>query len=102
MSRKPTKRAPSDVTAGKAWEAIMEIATQNCLIVNAYGGVATLAMPDEQRKAGLRERILLAHCCHDHKYDPIVAHDLLVRRHLRQRQTSGRGVDVLTLQEVET
>lgn len=53
--------APSDVDAAKAWTQIMAIAERHCLIVQAYGGVATLAMPDEQRASGIRERVLLAH-----------------------------------------
>ena len=39
----------------------MEIASSHALIVQAYGGVATLALPADQRTAGLRERVLAAH-----------------------------------------
>ncbi len=56
--RKP--EAPSDEQAGKAWDRIMEIASKHALIVQAYGGVATLAVPYEQRKAGVREACLEA------------------------------------------
>lgn len=62
MSYVATKgRAPSDQQAEKAWDQIMELARANALIVDAYGGVATLAVPSEQRKAGIRERVLRAH-----------------------------------------
>ncbi len=40
----------------------MRIAEEHVLIVQAYGGVATLAMPEEQRKANVREQTLRAHC----------------------------------------
>lgn len=53
-------RAPTDAMAATAWDQIMRIAEANALIVQAYGGVATLAMPDEQRKAGIREQTLRA------------------------------------------
>ena len=52
--------APSDENAATAWKKIMEIAEKHALIVQAYGGTATLVMPDEQRKAGIRERVLSA------------------------------------------
>jgi len=50
----------NDEACGKAWDQIMKIAREHCLIVQAYGGVATLAVPEEQRKAGIRERCLRA------------------------------------------
>jgi hypothetical protein len=50
--------APADADAEKAWDQIMAIARNNALIVNAYGGVATLALPDEQRKASCRDQCL--------------------------------------------
>jgi len=50
--------AAGDDTAEEAWDAIMGIARDNGLIVQAYGGVATLAIPREQRSAGVRERVL--------------------------------------------
>jgi len=55
---KPTRKTPTDAAAEKAWVEIMKLAEENALIVQAYGGVATLAMPDEQRKGGIRERTL--------------------------------------------
>ena len=55
-----TRPTPTDEAAEKAWEKVMEIAEANGLIVQAYGGVATLAVPEEQRKAGIRERVLRA------------------------------------------
>jgi hypothetical protein len=51
-------KAPDDATAEQAWTEIMRIAERHALIVDAYGGVATLAVPEEQRKAGLREKVL--------------------------------------------
>lgn len=51
-------RAPNDAAASRAWEQIMKIAQKHALIVQAYGGVATLAVPEEQRKAGIRNRVL--------------------------------------------
>ena len=53
--------APSDAACAKAWEKIAGIATAHCLIAQAYGGVMTLAMPEEQRRAGIRRRTLEAH-----------------------------------------
>lgn len=50
--------APSDEEAAKVWKQIMDLAAPCALIVQAYGGVATLAMPDEQRKAGIRNQTL--------------------------------------------
>lgn len=54
----PSRPAPSDEEAGAAWDQIMAIAEKNALIVQAYGGVATLAIPSEQRTAGCRENVL--------------------------------------------
>ena len=51
-------KAPTDAMAEAAWDQIMKIAKANALIVQAYGGVATLAVPSEQRKAGIREQTL--------------------------------------------
>ena len=53
-------RAPTDEQADKAWTEIMAIAKAHALIIQAYGGVATLAVPMEQRKAGLRNQALAA------------------------------------------
>lgn len=51
--------APDDEAAGRAWDQIMRLAQDHALIVQAYGGVATLAIPREQRAVeGLRERVL--------------------------------------------
>lgn len=52
--------APPDAAAEKVWDQIMALASRNALIVGAYGGVATLAIPSEQRKAGVRELVLRA------------------------------------------
>jgi hypothetical protein len=51
---------PGDKAAAEAWIQIMALAEAHALIVQAFGGVATLAMPDEQRKAGIRDRVLRA------------------------------------------
>jgi len=59
---KRTRPALSDEQCEKAWDKIMAIAREHCLVVSAYGGVAQLAIPDEQRKSGLREQVLRAHC----------------------------------------
>ena len=53
--------APTDAEAARLWDQCMKLAEQGCLIVYAYGGVATLSMPEEQRKNGVREMVLQAH-----------------------------------------
>lgn len=61
---KPAKRAldaPPDQQCHDAWDRIMQLATKFGLIAQAYGGVATLALPREQRTAGIRDRVLQAH-----------------------------------------
>jgi hypothetical protein len=61
MTYKPKNGgAPSDAEAEKAWDEIMKIASKHGLIIQAYGGAATLALPQVQRRAGLRERVLRA------------------------------------------
>ena len=52
---------PSDTACAEAWNRIMEIARAHALVVQASGGVATLALPEAQRTAGLWERTLRAH-----------------------------------------
>jgi hypothetical protein len=53
--------APADAAAEMAWDTIMDLAEKNGLIVSAYGGTATLAIPRNQREvAGLREKVLRA------------------------------------------
>jgi hypothetical protein len=59
--QKYAKAAPSDTAAEQAYAQIMKLAEQHALIVNAYGGVATIAIPREQRKADLRAVVLQAH-----------------------------------------
>jgi hypothetical protein len=54
----PKTQAPSDQACDTAWKEIMRIAEAHCLIVQAYGGVATLAIPEEQRKANIRQKCL--------------------------------------------
>lgn len=53
--------APTDAACAEAWTWIAQIASELCLIVAAYGGTMSLAMPEDQRAAGIRERVLLAH-----------------------------------------
>lgn len=55
------RAAPTDAKCADAWDRIMDIARAHALVVNAYGGVATLAIPEEQRKAGLRAQVLDSH-----------------------------------------
>ena len=55
IARRP---APSDKDSDKAYEQIMKIAEEHALIVQAYGGVATVAVPEEQRRAGIRAKTL--------------------------------------------
>lgn len=54
--------APPDLEVLKAWTQIMDIASKNALIVQAYGGVATLVLPSVQRQNeyGLRQQALTA------------------------------------------
>lgn len=54
-------RAPSDAACAKAWDRIMAIAQEHALVCQAAGGTALLAIPDEQRKAGIRDRVLRIH-----------------------------------------
>ena len=51
-------KCPDDAQAAKAWGEIMKIARSHALIVQAYGGVATLATPEAQREAGIRDKTL--------------------------------------------
>ena len=44
----------------KQWAEVMALAERYNLIIQAYGGVATLAHPEEQHKAGIRTRTLCA------------------------------------------
>lgn len=50
--------APADKDAERIYEELMRTAARAGLVVNAYGGVATIAIPSEQRKAGLRQNVL--------------------------------------------
>lgn len=61
-ANKPLRIVPTDEECGAAWDAIMEIAERHCLITMAFGGVACLAVPREQREAGIRENVLTTHC----------------------------------------
>jgi len=54
--------APMDDDATRAWDQIMTIAREHCLVVQAASGVATLATPSAQRESGLRDKVLRMHC----------------------------------------
>lgn len=54
-------QAPSDAACAVAWQQIMTIARRHALVLAAYGGVATLAMPEDQRTEGIRARVLQTH-----------------------------------------
>jgi hypothetical protein len=50
--------APLDREADATYERLLKQAEAAGLIVQAFGGVATLAIPSEQRKAGIRQQTL--------------------------------------------
>ncbi len=50
--------APNDAQADDAWKKIMVLAERYALVVQAYGGSATLATPAAQRDAGIRNKCL--------------------------------------------
>ncbi len=55
-----------DETVEKLYERLMKEASNAGLIVSAYGGVATVAIPREQRKVpGLRRQCLEAACLNE-------------------------------------
>ena len=56
-----TTPAPDDATCDRAWDEIMRIARLHALIVDAAGGIATLATPFRQRERGCRARVLRMH-----------------------------------------
>lgn len=61
-NRKYLRTAPPDKAALKAYAQIMKLAEAHALISQAYGGVAVIVIPSEQRKVkGMRQRILMAH-----------------------------------------
>lgn len=53
-------RAPSDREAMRAWRECMSLAERHALVAQAYGGVAVLMLPEEQRKIGRRGACLMA------------------------------------------
>lgn len=57
--------APADSVANARYSALLKDAEKHGLIVQAYGGVATIAIPSEQRKAGIRDRVLAAACLNE-------------------------------------
>jgi len=63
MTYRPTQGPPpSDEQCAQAWDEIMRIAREHAMIAQAYGGVAVLMVPSEQREEeGLRERVLKTH-----------------------------------------
>jgi hypothetical protein len=52
--------APSDSKVDGIYERLVKEAGAVGLVTFAYGGVATLAIPSEQRKAGIRGQVLEA------------------------------------------
>jgi hypothetical protein len=42
----------------EAWDKIMEIAREHSMVQEAFGGVAILVHPDEQRQKGIRAALL--------------------------------------------
>lgn len=71
MSYQPKNEVPTDADVSRAWQKIATLARDNALVISAYGGVMLLAMPEEQRRQGLRAKALRAglfqleegHCC---------------------------------------
>ena len=55
-----TREIPSDEKAEAAYAQCMAIAEAAGILHFAYSGVATIAIPREQRKAGIREDVLYA------------------------------------------
>ena len=53
-----TRKIPTDEHAEKAYAACMKIAADAGILTYAYSGIATLAIPSEQRKAGVRDDTL--------------------------------------------
>lgn len=72
-SSPPRPPAPSDVAAERGYEELVKRAAELGLVVGAYGGVATLAIPSEQRKHGLRAAVLEAIQCSDGEHVEHVA-----------------------------
>lgn len=60
------KAAPSDAACDVAWAKIMRLAVDHGLVVQAYGGVATLATPGAQREQGVRAQVLRASMMREH------------------------------------
>lgn len=51
---------PSDKERADAFQQIAELAKDNGLILNAYGGVITVVHPDTQKEKDIESRILFA------------------------------------------
>lgn len=56
------RACPSDSDCYNAWNQIASIARDHCLVIQAYGGVMILAMPEDQREEGIRDKVLRMHC----------------------------------------
>ncbi len=58
--------APPDDVCDQAYSQIAEIARNHALIVQAAGGVMTIATPDAQRShEGTRDNVLRMHCMNE-------------------------------------
>ena len=64
------KTAPLDIDANAAYMRALKIAEDAGLVISAYGGVAVIATPAEQRKSGDRARTLMAHGIAEHPDNP--------------------------------
>lgn len=62
--------APPDQECNAAYTRLLREAERYALVVQAYGGVATLAIPEEQRKAGIRGNALAAACLRESECNP--------------------------------
>lgn len=64
------KTAPLDIDANAAYMRALKIAEDAGLVVSAYGGVAVIATPVEQRRSGDRVRTLAAQDMVEHPENP--------------------------------
>ena len=60
-----TDTAPPDAEVEAFYAEFMAKASKLGLIVQAYGGVGTIAIPREQRKAGIRQQVLSMGCLNE-------------------------------------
>lgn len=61
VDQQQTASAPPDAEAARAWTEILRLAAQHALVVFANGQVLTLVTPEEQRRSGMRQRVLDLH-----------------------------------------